>query len=277
MPKRYLLLGVALLLAVGCTEAKPAGQGGTAPVMESGKVVTISIESKALGSTRKVNVYLPGGYEQSTERYPVVYLFRGHEREWVNPKEDGSRGGRTAATIADELVQSRAIPPLILVMPGLATDDNRIPGLGINFAMPELVTEEPTVGPGRFEDYMMQEVIPAVDAQFRTIADRQHRGADGFSLGGFTALSLALRFPEQFSSVGAFDGTFFYAGGIRPDGSHDSLLDISMLRPAFGDPINQDLFRRVNPADLVDQIPLEQLKRLTFHIHSGPEAQEPQA
>lgn len=242
-----------------------------------GKVVTVTIDSKALGAVKKVNVYVPGGYDKSSARYPVVYLLRGHEREWVNPKEDGSRGGRTAATIADELIAAGTVPPLILVMPGLATDDNRIPGLGINFVQPELVTAEPTVGPGRFEDYMVKEVLPAIDAQFRTIADRKHRGIDGFSLGGFSSLSLALRFPDLFSSVGAFDGTFFWANATRPDGTHDDLIENSMFRAAFGDPVNMERFRQVSPADLINTIPEEKLKSLTFHIQTGPEDREPNA
>lgn len=232
------------------------------------------IHSKALGGAKTVNVYLPPGYERSTDRYPVVYLFRGHEREWVNPEEDGSRKGRTAATVADDLINGGAIGPVILVMPGLATDDNRIPGLGINFVQPEL---EPAVGPGRFEDFMVREVIPAVDAQFRTLADRRHRGVDGFSLGGFTAVSLALRFPDLFSSVGAFDGTMFWAGATRPDGSPDTLAAHEMFRAAFGAPLNLERFRQVNPLDLVETVPASTLEALSFHIHSGPESAEPGA
>ena len=234
----------------------------------------IRIDSKALGGSKTVNVYLPPGYERSNDRYPVVYLFRGHEREWVNPEEDGSRKGRTAAIVADDLINAGAIGPVLLVMPGLAADDNRIPGLGINFVQPEL---EPAVGPGRFEDFMVREVVPAVDAQFRTLADRQHRGVDGFSLGGLTAVSLGLRFPDLFSSVGAFDGTMFWAGATRPDGSRDSLAEHEMFRAAFGAPVNVERFRQVNPLDLVETVPASTLEALSFHIHSGPEAAEPAA
>jgi enterochelin esterase-like enzyme len=279
MFKRILLAATAVLLLAGCG-GTPKQKGAEPPVTEPkapGQVTSITIESKALGESKKVNIYLPPGYDKSTERYPVVYLFRGHEREWVNPQEDGSRKGRTAATVADDLINGGTIGPVILVMPGLATDDNRIPGLGINFVQPELVTAEPTVGPGRFEDFMVREVIPAVDAQFRTLADRQHRGVDGFSLGGFTAVSLGLRFPDLFSSVGAFDGTMFWANATRPDGTQDSLVLNSMFRAAFGAPVNMERFRQVNPMDLVDAVPAETLQALTFHIHSGSEAAEPNA
>lgn len=237
-------------------------------------VVSLSIQSAALAGLKTVYVYVPPGYAESAEEYPSVYLLRGHEREWLNPTEDEHRGGRTAAHIADDLIEQRLIAPLILVMPGLASTDNAVPGLGINMAAPE---RAPEVGPGRFEDYMVNEVIPAVDAAFRTRADGSCRGIDGFSLGGFSAVSLALRFPSLFTSVGAFDGTFLYTGGTKPDGSVDGLAAHPMLAPVFGDPVRWDHFRRNNPADLLDSLPQAELERLSFHIHSGPQSAEPQS
>lgn len=242
----------------------------------NGQVVTLSVASQALAGERQVNVYLPGGYERGRERYPVVFLFRGHEREWVNPDEDDSRGGRTAATVADELIRAGRIGPVILVMPGLASDDNSVPGLGVNFVSPGL-TDAPGVGPGRYADFLVGEVIPAVDRAYRTLADRQYRAADGFSLGGFTALSVALRYPELFASVGAFDGTFFFADRRRPDGSEDTLARVSLLHPAFGDPLDEERFRAVNPADLIQSQSAERLGSMAFHIHTAPEAMEPNA
>jgi S-formylglutathione hydrolase FrmB len=243
----------------------------------TGTVVHLTIESQALGGLRQVPVYLPPGYGAGEARYPVVYLFRGHEREWLNPAEDQHRQGRTAATIADELIGSGAIPPLILVMPGLTSADERVPGLGINLKAPERAGAAAGIGPGRFADFLVQEVIPAVDARFSTRRDRQGRGVDGFSLGGFTALSLALRFPHLFASAGAFDGTFFYAGGRRPDGSPDALLYHPMLAPVFGDPVDLELVARTNPADLIDRLPDDVLGAIAFHIHCAPEEQEPHA
>jgi len=49
--------------------------------------------SASLGIEKHYNIYLPEGYEQSRERYPVVFFLRGHEREWFNPNEDNTRKG----------------------------------------------------------------------------------------------------------------------------------------------------------------------------------------
>jgi S-formylglutathione hydrolase FrmB len=242
---------------------------------EAGRITSLQIDSAALGCTKTVNIYLPPGYDRASDRYPVVYLLRGHEREWINPTEDDSRQGRTAATVADELIAAGVIPPLLLVMPGLTSDDNQVPCLGINMRAPELAASHPGVGTGRFEDFFVHEVIPAVDQAFRTRADRDHRAVDGFSLGGFSAFALALRHPDRFCSVGAFDATFFFAGFRRPDGSPDTLAEHDLLAPALGRPLDPAALAAVNPADLIDALPAQVLQSLAFHIQTGPAAAEP--
>jgi S-formylglutathione hydrolase FrmB len=65
---------------------------------------------------------------------------------------------------------------------------------------------------GMWRDYVTREVVPLVDAKFRTIADRGHRMIAGFSMGGFGALDLAFREPEEFGAVWAIAMN----GSIRP-------------------------------------------------------------
>ena len=75
----------------------------------SSRVELHTFYSPALGISKNYNVYLPAGYDSSAERYPVVYFLRGHEREWFNPTEDGTRNGETLQTIADSLIASGQI------------------------------------------------------------------------------------------------------------------------------------------------------------------------
>lgn len=49
-----------------------------------------------------------------------------------------------------------------------------------------------------------------IDAAYRTIPERTHRGMDGFSLGGFCSVMLAVKHPELFSTVGSYDGSFMF-------------------------------------------------------------------
>jgi enterochelin esterase-like enzyme len=133
------------------------------------------------------NVYLPPGYDQSTERYPVVYLFRGAVDEWLDRTEDGSRNGRNIQIITDTLIALNKMGGVILVMPGFT-------------AMTGAATEADYA-------FILNTLIPFIDEQYRTLPTRWHRGVDGFSLGGLHMVNLIWRNPERFASAGSYDGT----------------------------------------------------------------------
>ena len=141
--------------------------------------------SLILGGPRSFNILLPEGYDGETARYPAVYLFRGHENEWADPREDDSRRGNIK-TVVDTLYAQKKIGRMIMVMPGLGA--------------PPASAEFP---------YVLDELIPYVDARFRTIPVRQQRGMDGFSYGGYDILELLWRRPEAFFTAGAYDGSFW--------------------------------------------------------------------
>lgn len=253
--------------------AKPPQLVKAQPFAEPGRIAALTVDSGALGSRRQVNLYLPPGYDQGTDRYPVVYLFRGHEFEWLDNKSSESRKGRNAAIIADELIMSALMPPVILVMPPMASTNKELIALGVNLPNPRRL---PGVGPGRFADFIVHEVVPAVDREYRTIADRRYRGADGFSLGGFTSISLAMRFPEVFASAGAYEGSFVYPEGKRPDGRIDEYLQEEM-KDTFGSPPDLDLLQEVSPIALAERMPAERLQQIAFHIQTVPAGRGDQA
>ena len=134
-----------------------------------------------------VNIYLPPGYDQSTERYPVVYLFRGAAGEWLDGAQDASRGGRNIQNITDTLIALNMMGGVILVMPGFTA----------------------MTGPATDADYsfVLNTLIPYIDHNYRTLPTRWHRGLDGFSLGGLHMVNLIWRNPERFASAGQYDGT----------------------------------------------------------------------
>ena len=135
-----------------------------------------------------VRVLLPAGYDASApRRYPVLYLLHGGAddyRSWTRPAD--GKGDAEKATAALEL---------IVVMPdagqgGWYTDwyNN---GAG---------------GPPMWESYHVGQLIPWVDAHYRTIADRAHRAIAGLSMGGFGAMSYAARHPDLFSAAATWSG-----------------------------------------------------------------------
>jgi S-formylglutathione hydrolase FrmB len=235
----------------------------------------VSFRSDALGVERRLYIYVPPDLARG-ERLPALYLLRGHEREWVNPAEDASRGGQTVIDVYERLRAQRRIRRLILVFPGTSSYDNRIPSLLTNMCAPHLAHESPGIGAGQFADHFFDELIPYVDLHFPTIGEGRRRGAVGFSLGGAMAVSVAARRPDLFACAGSYDGTFLYATdhgrGLR---QHDSVLRNPLFDPAFGVPRDLDAVMAVNPANLLLRRPLAELRSVAWAIGYGPQNQEP--
>ncbi len=245
-------------------------------VFADSRIELVTINSAALGISKSFNIYLPDGYDGGSQRYPVIYLFRGHENEWVNPNEDPSRGGKNIKNVADELVQAGQIGGIILVMPGLSSADNAIPGLGVNFLDVSLAGNRSGIGTGRFEDYMINDLIPFIDNNYRTLPERSQHGVDGFSLGGYAAILLATKHPELFSSAGTYDGTMMWLDldDPRNPGPRDDFtwLSSSFFDPAFGSPRDVDYMKQYNMANLIhgaDAATLALLPSIQFLIHSA--------
>lgn len=242
-----------------------------------GRLLLGSFRSASLGVMKRYTVYLPPGYDEADERYSVLYLFRGHEREWANAHEDGSRGGATVVGLLDAMISTGRIRPMIAVMPSTSSADNSIPGLGVNMIAVQHARGRSGIGSGRFEDYLLRDLIPNIDRTYRTIPDREHRGVDGFSLGGYTAMLLAAKHPEMFSSAGCYDGTHMWRGLRDPRSRAGGASDATWMRnpmfdAAFGNPRNRAHMRKHNPADIIAHArgpALALLRSMVFHVHAA--------
>lgn len=150
-------------------------------------------ESKVCGDTRSYHVYTPPGYDPAQpKRYPVLYLNHGNN----GLPGDWTAAGR-ANFIADNLLAAGRMAPMIIVM----ASGHTLPFTG---------KPQPENAP-RFERYLLEELIPAVEQKYRTLPDREHRAVMGLSMGGSHSLRCGLGHPEAFAWVGAFS-----AGGF-PD------------------------------------------------------------
>lgn len=149
--------------------------------------------SKITGKWRRAFVYTPPGYDRNQRtRYPVLYLQHGageNERGWIEQ-------GR-ANFILDHLIAGkRARPMLLVVDTGYATYANPPAAVpGDNNPMLRATVA--------FEDVMLQEIIPSIDAQYRTLARRESRAMAGLSMGGMQTLNLTLRHLDHFAWIGA--------------------------------------------------------------------------
>jgi pimeloyl-ACP methyl ester carboxylesterase len=165
-----------------------------------GTVEIISIAGNCIAGWREASVYLPASYEPCNA-YPVVYLlhgFGGDHTTWV--EETG------IAAILDQLIADGDIVPMIVVMP----DGSNL--LGGSFYANSYDEVHDLPGFGNYSDYLIQEVVGAVDTLYNTIKDPAGRAIDGLSMGGYGAFRNALDYPDMFGSVSCHSGPIAFYG-----------------------------------------------------------------
>ena len=161
--------------------------------------------SKTTGAWRRIFVYTPPDYDANRDaRYPVLYLQHGageDERGW------GVQG--RVNHIMDNLIASKRAKPMIVVMEK---------GYARKAGQPDIPIRRPGAGGpppdsrrmfSAFEDVVVNDLIPTIDATYRTIPDREHRAMAGLSMGGMQTFNITLNHLDKFSYIGGFSG----AGG----------------------------------------------------------------
>lgn len=154
-----------------------------------GQLREVFFHSKSTDSMRRAFVYTPPGYDQKPDqRYPVLYLQHG----WGENEYGWGVQGR-AREIMDNLIAENKTRPFLIVMIYGMTNETRMGGLR-NFDI------QP------FETVLVKELIPFIDANFRTLADPPHRAMAGLSMGGMETRMITLRNLDTFSHIGIFSG-----------------------------------------------------------------------
>ena len=160
-----------------------------------GRVQQILFPSKSTSTSRRAFVYTPPDYDKDpTKRYPVLYLQHG----WGEDETAWSNQGH-ANLIMDNLIAEGKTKPFLIVMTYGMTNDAKIGGLGSFNIAP-------------FQTVLVDELIPYIDANFRTLSDQPHRAMAGLSMGGMETKSITLKNLDTFSHIGLFSG-----GTISPD------------------------------------------------------------
>ena len=171
--------------------------------MKRGRVEVVAFESDVLRGNaagdphvRRVPIYLPPSYDTApAKRFPVVHVltgFTGRGRMLLNDNPwSPSLDDRMDALIA------AGSPELILVMPDCFT----------RFGGSQYVDSTAT---GRYETHLVKELVPWVDAHYRTLAAREHRGIAGKSSGGFGAMRLGMLHADVFGALACHSGDMLF-------------------------------------------------------------------
>lgn len=150
------------------------------------KVDSLEVPSPSMNKSYKAAVVLPDSYVNSKNKaaYPVMYLLHGasgHFRNWLTSTPDKM----LVKNLADQY-------NLIIVMP-----EGEVYGWYL---------DSPVNPESKFETHIIKEVIPKVDATYRTIANKNGRVISGLSMGGHGAMYLSIRHPELFCAAGTMSG-----------------------------------------------------------------------
>lgn len=160
-----------------------------------GHVLQHIFYSKVTQSWRRMYIYLPPDYDKNPRmRYPVLYLQHGageDETEWTH-------AGRAQFIMDNLIAEKKAVPMIVVMNNGFASRPGIAPAVGIAGMASRFAA---------FEDTFINESIPQADANFRTIADREHRAMAGLSMGGMQTFQIGTTHTNLFTYLGIFSGT----------------------------------------------------------------------
>lgn len=174
-----------------------------------GNVQQILFPSKSTNTSRRAYVYTPPTYaKEQSKRFPVLYLQHG----WGEDETAWSNQGRIHL-IMDNLIAEGKIKPFIIVMTYGMTNEVKYGGLA-SFKI------EP------FQTVLVDELIPYVDSNFRTLANQPNRAMAGLSMGGMETHTITLNKPDVFSHYALLSGGIYTPEEIK-DKSKVKLIFIS--------------------------------------------------
>jgi enterochelin esterase-like enzyme len=174
-----------------------------------GHVQQVLFPSPSTNTSRRAFVYTPPGYQSSNKKkYPVLYLQHG----WGEDETAWSNQGH-ANLIMDNLIAEGKIQPFIIVMTYGMTNTARF-GKIREFKI------------DTFQTVLIDELIPYVDANFRTIAKQSHRAMAGLSMGGMETHTITLNKPDVFSHYALLSGGIYTPEEIK-DKSKVKLIFLS--------------------------------------------------
>ena len=172
----------------------------------AGRAEHVTFDESSQGAQGDYRVYLPPCYDENpTTTYPVVYLLHGAGEDDTYWQQIGVEDA------ADAAIAGGDIPPMLIVVPDGG----------------------PGFGAGRdgvsFDSFLVDELVPRIDASYRTITTRDGRAVGGISLGGGRALAIAAQSPELFAAAGghspALANESDIAAGLT-EGGVDVWLDV---------------------------------------------------
>jgi putative tributyrin esterase len=230
------------------------------------RVEYVHHHSDALGVDKTFLVYVPAGYDNSDTRWPVFYYLHGltsPETEWVQLGK------------LDETADRIALGAIVVMPDGddgfyidspTPIDYDACMRDGTGLFDPGADHDATCVKHRAYETYIAKELVAHIDATYRTIATREGRAIAGVSMGGYGALSLGLRHPDEYAAIAShsalatllYDGPHpFQPGATKVAQDLEHASGVARFRPwtelLFGPDI--ETWRAHDPAALIQTLP----------------------
>lgn len=167
-----------------------------------GALSLVWYNSPTLNLQRRMYVYTPPGYDNSTDKYPVLYLLHG-----AGGDEDAWTSLGRANYILDNLIAEGKAKPMIVVM----TNGNAFQTSSLHTApnAPEITRETYAKYAGLFERSLVNDVVPYIEKNYRVKANKESRAIAGLSMGGMHTITASIENPGKFGYIGVFSSGIF--------------------------------------------------------------------
>ena len=226
--------GLVLVILFVITSFAPggaAGASGGAPdqglhwvttAVQAPRVVFRTLDSRIVGAPVSYHAYVPRAHDLPNSRLPVLY--------WLHGTMGGVSGITPLARLVDDAIEAGRMPAMIIVF--------------VN-GLPRRLWADSKNGAAPVETVFIAEVIPDVDRQFRTIAAREGRLLEGFSMGGYGAARIGFKHPHLFAGISILAGGPFDLELRGPRALRNPALRDYLLREVCGD--DPEYFKAISP------------------------------
>jgi diacylglycerol O-acyltransferase/trehalose O-mycolyltransferase len=249
MRTRRLIPAALLVLLLTAGPARASGLEVTESRQLTPRLSELTMSTAALDFPVKVRILLPSGYRDDPHRrYPVLYLLHGSFDDASSWTRSGDAERITAGL------------PVVVVMPA-TTGKGNAGGWASDWR------NEGRGGPPRWETFTIGQLLPWVDAHYRTRAERSGRAVAGLSMGGFSSMSYAVRHPDLFIAAASFSGAVDTNNGeVQPVIQLETSADGGTTPDAIWGPRATDeiYWHAHNPWDLAAN-----LRGMTLSIRTG--------
>ena len=211
---------------------------------QRGKVFeTRTVKSAILKMDRKYSIYLPAGYDETDQSYPVMYLLHGSGDDHTGWVQFGQ-----VQNIADRVIAEGKAGPMIIVMPDANTGTrgyfNTIHG---DF---------------NYEDFFFKELIPHIEKTYRVRSERRYRAISGLSMGGGGTIFYALHQPDMFAAAAPLSA-FVGAWGVERSGNGLAGLSEKQIEDYFNRHSIEGMIKTASEEDL------KKIRSIRWYISCG--------